>query len=93
LVVLTVSVGFPPVSVLVWLYSAVPEQSLVAYRLNATVPSAARLPAVADTVAVSFGIQLCFVLISVRIGGTTTASSGSAHAVASDASVFGRSPP
>src|SRR6266542_3294496 len=81
LFVLTVSVGLPPVSVLVSENTALPEQAALSYRLNATVPPAARLPLVALISAVSFGIQLCFVLISVGICRTITSSLESVHCV------------
>src|SRR5437867_7479244 len=94
LFVLTSSVGLPPTRVLVSLNRAVPVHVALLCRLNTTVPPAARLPAVDVIVAVSFGVQLCFVLISVGICRTVTFSVPvvSGQAVAPTLSVFGGSP-
>src|SRR6266550_584793 len=93
LCVFTSADGLPPETLTVSSYSAVLEQSEVAYRRKRTDPPAARLPELAVTVAVSFGIQSCFVLTLVGICRTITFSLSLGHGESSVAAfVFGESP-
>ena len=94
LVVPTSALAAPPGTSTVSEYTAAPVQVAFVNSSNSTLPPAARFPDVADTVAVSFGNQLCLVLMSVGICWTVTFSAAGwlAHAVAAMPSVFGESP-